>query len=94
MPLSLSFRQLAFTDAGANLVIDYLTLRGDRPGVDNGYQYGLLSLAVGRILFAVLGRNPMSLQAADVLASIALAWGLARFARHAGAGVVGGCSWY
>ena len=89
LPLSLSFKQLAFQDPGSDLVIDYLTVRGDRPGVDNGYQYGLLSLAVGRVVFAVLGRNPMAFQALDVLANIALAWGLARFARYAGAGVVG-----
>ena len=90
LPSSFGFMQFAFLDPGSDLVIDYLCEQGDRPGVDNGYQYGLLSLVAGRVIFAILGRNPFAWQVSAVLASVVLAWGLARFAIYSRNIVAGG----
>ena len=58
LPAVLGWRSNAFQDAGANLTIDYLTAIGDRPGIDNGYIYGLLCLWVGRLWCGLFGLTP------------------------------------
>jgi hypothetical protein len=88
-PNRLSWHFNAFADAGANLTIEYLTQHGDRPGVDNGYIYGLLCLGFGHVWCGLLGLTPYASFAAWALGNVLMGWGMARFAYHARVGPVG-----
>ncbi len=69
----------AFDDRGANLTIQYLLSRGYRPGLDFGYPYGLLPLAVGRVWFALFGLTPVACWIAFLVCELMTAVGIARF---------------
>lgn len=89
VPTVLSWRSNAFQDSGANLTVEYLTQIGDRPGIDNGYIYGLLCLWFGRLWCGLFGLTPYASFGAWVLANVLIGWGMARFAYHARVGLTG-----
>jgi hypothetical protein len=89
LPRVAAWQSAAFQDAGANLTIDYLTRHGDRPGIDNGYIYGLLCLGFGQLWCGLFGLTPYASLAAWTLGNLVLAWGMARFAFHARVGPAG-----
>lgn len=89
MPTVLAWRSNAFQDAGANLAIEYLTAIGDRPGIDNGYIYGLLCLWFGRLWCGLFGLTPYAAFGAWATANLLIGWGMARFAYHARVGLPG-----
>jgi hypothetical protein len=89
LPRVAAWQSVAFQDAGANLTVDYLTRHGDRPGVDNGYIYGLLCLGFGQLWCGMFGLTPYASLAAWALGNLVLAWGMARFAYHARVGPAG-----
>ena len=75
----LSFDYYFFQDQGTNLVAQYLTHSGLRPGVDFGYNWGLLGLLFGRLWFGVFGATPLACEAGlFVTAGLCVAWALAR----------------
>jgi hypothetical protein len=88
-PRKMSWQPHAFQDAGANLTIGPLTEAGDRPGIDNGYIYGLLCMLAGRVGCGLFGPSPWVSFAAWVVANLVMAWGMARFAHHARVGWAG-----
>ncbi|HEY2157589.1 MAG TPA: hypothetical protein VGH33_18315, partial [Isosphaeraceae bacterium] len=88
-PKLLAWHYSAFGDAGANLTIEYLTQHGDRPGIDNGYIYGLLCLGFGHVWCGLVGLTPYASFAAWALGNVLMGWGMARFAYHARVGPVG-----
>jgi len=83
------FTRYAYGDSGADLVIPTLTARGLRPGVDFGYIYGLLPLALNRAWFAAAGATPAACRLAKLACELALAWGLARYAKALRVGAAG-----
>jgi hypothetical protein len=89
LPLSLDLLGFAAMDQGANLRIQSLLDRGLTPAVDFGYQYGLLTLLIGRSWFALLGRTPQAYVVAMVVVDLLIAWGLARCAAALRAGPAG-----
>jgi hypothetical protein len=88
-PLKMSWRTHAFQDAGANLTIGPLTELGDRPGIDNGYIYGLLCMVAGRLCYGIAGPTPWASFALWVVGNLVMAWGMARYAYHARIGRIG-----
>jgi hypothetical protein len=89
LPRVMAWRNSAFEDNGANLTIEYLTRAGDRPGIDNGYIYGLLCLGFGQVWCGALGLTPYASLAAWAIGNVLVAWGMARFAYHARVGPAG-----
>jgi hypothetical protein len=88
-PKLLAWHYNAFADAGANLTIEYLTQHGDRPGIDNGYIYGLLCLGFGHVWCGLLGLTPYASFVAWALGNVLMGWGMSRFAYYARVGPVG-----
>ena len=86
LPKVARWRTFAFEDAGASLATLVLTASGDRPGVDNGYLYGLLPMAATQGWYGLFGATPGAALSAWVLANVLVACGLARFAVHARVG--------
>lgn len=78
LPLSLRFQHALLFDHGANLWVQHLLDLGLRPGVDFGYQYGLLPLLLGRAWFRVFGLNLWSYQALVTLLNVGLVLALVR----------------
>lgn len=84
IPLSLDYKYFAFYDPGAALKADWLiTAAGGShmPTVDFSWSYGLLSLEVGRLWFAVVGRSPGAFWGFCLAGSMVVAWGLARLGK-------------
>ena len=79
VPSSYRFVNFAFLDNGADLAIQYLTQHGDRLYQDNGYYYGLLPLALGKLLYGALGRRPLAFEVAAIVATLVVAANLARY---------------
>jgi hypothetical protein len=83
------FDRFAFFDAGGELAMQDLIARGYRPAIDFGYQYGLLSLLLGRLWYGLAGLQQSALRI-EVMACMTLsAWGLARFAANRRTGLAG-----
>src|SRR5262245_59039016 len=78
LPRTASFIDFAFGDPGSTLKVDTLVAEGYRPGIEFGYPYGLLPVAVGRVWFHVFGRTPTAYLAATAVLSLLLAWALIR----------------
>ena len=78
LPLSLRFQRYLLFDHGANLWVQHLLDQGLRPGVDFGYQYGVLPLLVGRAWSWCFGLNPWSYQALATVLNIGLVLALVR----------------
>jgi hypothetical protein len=89
LPIDLDFHTFAVMDQGTNLTVQRLLDRGLTPTIDFGYQYGLLTLLIGRSWFALLGRTPEAYAAAMLVIDLLIAWGLARCAFALRAGPVG-----
>ena len=79
LPSSYRFVNFAFLDNGADLAIHYLTQHGDRLYQDNGYYYGLLPLAFGKLLYGTLGRHPFAFEVAAIVTTLFLAANLVRY---------------
>lgn len=80
------FRNFLFVcdhDPGAALHTDEVISAGARPGTDFYYPYGLLSLFIPHLFFAVFGRSPAALVSLIGLFSlcsyIGIAWSLGQF---------------
>ncbi len=83
LPTSLDFKLFAFYDPGATLKADWLTSAqggGLIPSVDFSYSYGLLSLAAGKISFAILGRTPWAFWLLSSIGMFVMAAGMVRMA--------------
>ncbi len=80
LPINLTFYKFAFHDEGSNLTVRFLLAHRLRPAVDFGYFYGLLTLLIERMWFAIAGMTPFAYQGAMLVAGLAMAWGFARFA--------------
>jgi hypothetical protein len=90
---SFRFIWFAFGDQGCNLTLPYLLGRGERPMVDFGYTYGLLSALVADVWARLLGRTPAGFVLFVLACNLAIAWNMARFlvatrARAAGLALV------
>lgn len=83
------FTRFAYNDSGADLVIPTLLARGLRPGLDFGYIYGLLPLAITRVAQTTLGATPDTCRLLALACVLATAWGMARFASALRVGPVG-----
>ncbi len=90
LPTMAQWRIFTSEDTGSGLSTVVLTEHGDRPGLDNGYLYGLLPLAVSRLWYGVLGINAGSPVAAWFLSNALMGWGMARIAVKARVGWAGG----
>src|SRR5262245_54729716 len=55
---SFRFIWYAFGDQGCNLTLPYLLGRGERPMVDFGYTYGMLSALAADVWARAFGRTP------------------------------------
>lgn len=82
LPINLTFYKFAFHDEGSNLTIQFLLAHGFRPVIDLGYSYGLLTLPIERLWFAIAGMTPYAYQEAMLAAGLLMAWGFARFASN------------
>jgi hypothetical protein len=80
LPIAARFEVWQFADYGANLTVQALLDRGERPTMDFFYPYGLLPLGIGRLWFAVGGRTPGAYLAAVAGLHMLAAWAIARVA--------------
>src|ERR1700730_989347 len=76
LPYDLGFNAFAFADRGSWLTGVALTAQGRRPAIDFGYTYGLLPIWFSRGWFYLWGATPQAYQAANVLGSLAIGWGI------------------
>ncbi|MEO6810789.1 MAG: hypothetical protein ABI353_16865 [Isosphaeraceae bacterium] len=89
LPKNYDLLRFAAEDASGNLAVLDMLDWGDRPGLDNGYPYGLLSIAFGQLWYGVLGRTPGASVAATMVANLVVGLTLGWFARVARIGIVG-----
>ncbi|HKN01881.1 MAG TPA: hypothetical protein VJX23_15300 [Candidatus Binataceae bacterium] len=89
LPLVFSFDFFAFSDTGANLVLQYLLSLGYKPTIDFFYPYGLLPLLVGNLWFRILGATPTAVQIFMVVCGFVIAWALSELVRTLQIGLVG-----
>lgn len=89
LPVDLDFGSFVIMDQGANLTVQRLLDRGRIPTIDFGYHYGLLTLLIGRLWFALLGRAPETYALAMLIFDLLITWGLARCAYALRAGSAG-----
>jgi hypothetical protein len=82
LPVNLTFYKFAFHDEGSNLTVQFLIAHGFRPVLDFGFSYGLLTLTIEHIWFAIAGMTPYAYQGAMLTTGLLMAWGLARFASN------------
>lgn len=81
-----NFFQLSFQDPGSNLTLVELLRRGQKPGIDFGYAYGLLSLAFSQAWFGLFGLTPGALVASAYVISLAMCYWFARLLSAIGGG--------
>src|SRR5271166_2095508 len=67
-------------DQGSYLAAQYLLSHGFRPELDFRYQYGLVPLLIGKILFGAYGYSPLTYAVAATAAELFTAVGVARIA--------------
>jgi hypothetical protein len=74
------FDEYAFLDEGSQLAVQHLVSHGLRPEIDFGYNYGLLPLLIGKLLFGALGNSPRTYALAVSLIGCFTTLGIARIA--------------
>ena len=89
LPLKLSFESYLLRDQASTLNWYYLLSRGYQINIDFGYQYGLLSLLLGKIWFAFFPATNLSILPLFITLNALAAIGIARFASYAKVGSVG-----
>jgi hypothetical protein len=79
LPTLLNFNRFAFGDNGWPLTVDSLIHDQNlTPAIDFAYFYGLLTLLVDRLSFAVFGRSPETVAGIYAVCAFAVALGAAR----------------
>lgn len=89
LPTSYDFSNFVLYDPGTALRVDKLIVAGYLPALDFGFPYGLISLLVGRIFFALTGRTPVGYLLFMLAAQMLMVFGIARLAANCGATVIG-----
>lgn len=89
LPTSYDFSNFVLYDPGTALRADQLIAAGYQPTVDFGFPYGLISLLIGRVFFALAGRTPAGYLLFMLAAQILIVFGMARLAVNCGWAVVG-----
>jgi hypothetical protein len=89
MPRDLAFTTFAFADPGSWIAVQYVTAHGARPGVDFGYPYGLLPIAIGRMWFGLFGLTPWAYETAMIACGLLIALAIARMAHVLRLSVIG-----
>lgn len=89
LPTSYDFSNFVLYDPGTALRVDQLIVAGYQPAVDFGFPYGLISLLIGRVFFALTGRTPAGYLLFMLAAQILMVFGIARLAANCGWAVVG-----
>jgi hypothetical protein len=89
LPTIARLENFLFLDWGANLSVQDLIDRGERPAIDFFYPYGLLPLAIGRAWLAAVGRAPWGYLLAVAACHVLACWGLARVVVATRAGLLG-----
>jgi hypothetical protein len=80
-PTLLNFERFAFGDCGWSLTVDALLDEGQQPVIDFAYFYGLLTLLVDRVAFALFGRTPETVVGFYAVCALAVAIGIIRTMR-------------
>jgi len=78
IPSDLGFTAFAFADRGSWLTLVAYTQKGQRPGVDFGYTYGLLPIWLSSGWFHLFGATPYAYQAANWIGTLLIGWAIAR----------------
>jgi hypothetical protein len=89
LPVIARFEVFQFGDWGANLTVQALIDRGERPTIDFFYPYGLLPLMAGRAWFGLWGRTPAAYLGAVAACHVLTAWAVGRLVRALDLGWIG-----
>ncbi|HZP45372.1 MAG TPA: hypothetical protein VFB15_06970 [Candidatus Binataceae bacterium] len=84
LPLLYNFNNFAFWDCGGYLVAHDLLKQGLRPGIDFGWQYGLLPLLVQEACYAMAGATPGSFLLISAIVTVWFALALGQIAAAGG----------
>jgi len=86
LPDLFSFFTLSFRDSGSNLMLVKLLHDGQRPTIDFGYAYGLLSVLLSQVWLSIFGITPTAFVSSIYILALLYCYWFSRFLTAIGVG--------